>query len=39
MVKLRAAARPEQLEGMGRYGIVTDNRLGVSIPELRALGK
>lgn len=37
--KLKAAARPDQLEGMGRYGIATDNRLAVSMPELRALGK
>ncbi len=37
--RLKAAARPDQLEGMARYGISTRNRLGVSMPELRALGK
>jgi 3-methyladenine DNA glycosylase AlkD len=37
--RLKGAARPEQLEGMKRYGIATDNRLGVSMPELRALGR
>jgi 3-methyladenine DNA glycosylase AlkD len=37
--RLEAAARPDQLEGMARYGIVAENRLGVSMPELRALGK
>jgi len=37
--RLKAAARPGQLVGMGRYGIATDNRLGVQMPELRALGK
>jgi 3-methyladenine DNA glycosylase AlkD len=37
--KLRARARPGQLEGMGRYGISVDRRLGVSIPELRKLAK
>jgi hypothetical protein len=36
MERLKAAARPDQLEGMARYGIST--RLGVSMPELRALG-
>ena len=37
--RLRAAARPNQLEGMARYGINIENRLGVSIPELRKLAK
>ena len=39
MKRLRAAARPDQLEGMARYGINPRNRLGVSMPELRALAK
>jgi 3-methyladenine DNA glycosylase AlkD len=39
MKRLHAAARPNQLEGMARYGINTRNRLGVAMPELRALGK
>jgi 3-methyladenine DNA glycosylase AlkD len=37
--RLKAEARPDQLEGMARYGMVTENRLGVSMPRLRALGK
>jgi len=37
--KLRAFARPDQLEGMARYGINIKNRIGVSIPELRKLAK
>src|SRR4030067_845208 len=39
MKRLRAAARPDQLEGMARYGINPRNRLGVSMPELGALAK
>jgi 3-methyladenine DNA glycosylase AlkD len=39
MRKLRAASRPDQLEGMASYGMSTRNRLGVSMPELRALAK
>lgn len=37
--KLRARARPDQLEGMARYGIRVERRLGVSIPELRKLAR
>ena len=37
--RLEEKARPDQLEGMARFGISTDNRLGVSIPELRKLAK
>ena len=37
--RLEGKARPDQLEGMARFGISTDNRLGVSIPELRKLAK
>lgn len=36
---LKAKARPGQLEGMARYGISVERRLGVSIPELRKLAK
>jgi 3-methyladenine DNA glycosylase AlkD len=39
MERLTDAGRPDQLEGMSRFGIVTDNRLGVSMPVIRALGK
>lgn len=37
--KLHAAARPENLAGMARYGIRTDNALGINIPILRALAR
>ena len=36
---LRAKARPDQLEGMARYGIVGEKRLGVSMPGLRQIAK
>jgi len=32
-------ARPDQLDGMARFGIVGDGRLGVSIPATRALAR
>jgi 3-methyladenine DNA glycosylase AlkD len=37
--KLKAKARPDQLEGMAKYGIKGEKRLGVSIPELRKIAK
>ena len=37
--KLEAKARPDQLEGMTRYGMVAERRLGVSIPGLRRIAK
>lgn len=36
---LKAKARPDQLPGMARYGMKTENRLGVQIPELRRIAK
>ncbi len=39
VASLRAKARPDQLEGMARFGIVGEGRLGVSIPHLRAMAK
>jgi len=36
---LRTKARPDQLEGMARYGIVGEKRLGVSMPGLRQIAK
>jgi 3-methyladenine DNA glycosylase AlkD len=38
-MKLKAKARPDQLSGMARYGMKTENHLGVQIPELRKLAK
>jgi 3-methyladenine DNA glycosylase AlkD len=37
--KLRAKAQPDQLEGMARYGMAVERRLGVKIPELRRLAR
>jgi 3-methyladenine DNA glycosylase AlkD len=37
--KLRAKARPDQLEGMARYAIVGEGRLGVSVPEMKKIAK
>ncbi len=39
VARLRPLARPDALEGMARVGIATGNALGVSMPDLRALGK
>jgi len=36
---LRAKARPDQLEGMSRYGMATEGRLGTSVPEMREIAK
>ena len=37
--KLQSKARPEQLKGMARYGITVEQRLGVSVPDMRKLAK
>lgn len=37
--KLHSMAKPENLEGMARFGITGDKRLGISMPGLRKLGK
>jgi len=39
MARLKSLARPDQLPGMARYGIAVERRLGISMPELRALAK
>ena len=39
METLHSMAKPENLEGMARFGITGDNRLGISMPGLRKLGK
>jgi 3-methyladenine DNA glycosylase AlkD len=39
LAKLKAKARPDQLAGMARYGIKTENRLGIQMPELRSYAK
>lgn len=37
--RLRSMARPDQLEGMARFGMTIHNRLGVRIPDVRALAR
>ncbi|TET51882.1 MAG: DNA alkylation repair protein, partial [Actinomycetota bacterium] len=39
MHELNSKARPESVEGMSRFGIKGDGRLGLSMPELRKMGK
>jgi 3-methyladenine DNA glycosylase AlkD len=39
MEKMRAKARPDQLEGMARFAIVGEGRLGLSMPDIRGLAK
>jgi 3-methyladenine DNA glycosylase AlkD len=37
--RLKEKARPDQLEGMSRYGISPERRLGVSVPDMRKIAK
>jgi len=37
--RLESKARPDQLNGMARFGMTVEKRLGISIPELRKIGK
>jgi 3-methyladenine DNA glycosylase AlkD len=37
--ELKAKARPEQLEGMARFGISTERRLGVKVPDMRKIAR
>jgi len=37
--KLQSKAQPEHLEGMAKYGITVEQRLGVSVPDMRKLAK
>src|SRR3990170_537997 len=39
LAKLRAKANPKNVEGMAKFGISVEGRLGVSVPELRKLAK
>lgn len=36
---LKSKAKPENVEGMARFGITGAKRLGISMPELRKMGK
>ncbi len=37
--KLKGKARPDQVEGMAKYGIAAEGRLGVSVPDMRKIAK
>ncbi len=37
--QLRKKGSPKNIEGMGRFGMATDHRLGVSVPEMRKIAK
>jgi 3-methyladenine DNA glycosylase AlkD len=37
--RLQSKAKPEQLEGMAKYGMTIEKRLGVSVPDMRKLAK
>jgi len=37
--KLQSKAQPGQLEGMAKYGMAVEQRLGVSVPDMRKLAK
>jgi len=37
--KLQSMAQPGQLEGMAKYGMAVEQRLGVSVPDMRKLAK
>ncbi len=39
MMALQSKAKPENLEGMARFAIVGDRRMGVSVPEMRKIAK
>ena len=36
---IKAKARPDQVEGMARFGISPDRRLGLSVPDMRRIAK
>jgi len=37
--QLRSKASPANLQGMGRFGIMLERRLGVSVPDMRRIAK
>jgi 3-methyladenine DNA glycosylase AlkD len=37
--KLQSKAKPEQLEGMAKFGMAVEQRLGVTVPDMRKLAK
>ena len=39
MHELQSKAKPDQIEGMAKFAIVGDQRMGVSVPEMRKIAK
>ena len=39
LTELRKIAHPDQLPGMAKFGMTTENRLGVSVPDMRRIAK
>jgi len=39
MQELESKAKPDQLEGMARFAILGDQRMGVSVPDMRKIAK
>ncbi|MFQ5921637.1 MAG: DNA alkylation repair protein, partial [Anaerolineales bacterium] len=37
--QLKTKASPENIKGMGKFGMATDERLGVPVPEMRKIAK
>jgi 3-methyladenine DNA glycosylase AlkD len=37
--KIKAKAKPDNVGGMARYGMVAEQRLGVSVPDMRKIAK
>ncbi len=37
--KLKEKANPDQLEGMSRFGMAIEKRLGISVPDMRKIAK
>lgn len=37
--RLREQARPDQVQGMARYGMTAEKRMGVRVPDMRRLAK
>jgi len=39
MQELQSKAKPDQIEGMAKFAIVGDQRMGVSVPDMRKIAK
>ena len=37
--RIEAKAKPDQVQGMARYGMVAERRLGLSVPDMRAIAR